>query len=48
MITLSTPKTIHDHLPSSAVVPSGARKPCFTIGTLITRAELERNEWQDK
>ena len=48
MIAISTPKITHTHTQSPAIEESAAGKNHFTIGTLVTRAEIERNEWLDK
>jgi hypothetical protein len=48
MIAKSTKKNIQVHKPIAAVVPSMIQEPHFTIGILLTRAEVERNEWLDK
>jgi hypothetical protein len=48
MIAKSTKKNIQVHKPIKAIVPSRIREPHFTIGILLTRAEIERNEWLDK
>jgi hypothetical protein len=48
MIAIPTPPETQDQLPSPSVEPPVAKEPRFTIGTVITRAEFERNEWLDK
>lgn len=48
MIAISTQKITQNHKLIPTVAPTGARESRFTIGALITRAEIERNEWLDK